>query len=89
MWQVVDYMFMALLVGSSALYVIYTLGSMQIKRYMLGLLIRGCGLKVYALFSPRAGACSQCSADLQKRNLVRQFKLAAKGLRKNSEPDQA
>ncbi|MGE0189004.1 MAG: hypothetical protein AB7F79_07585 [Steroidobacteraceae bacterium] len=89
MWHIVDYLLMMMLVCASILYVVYALGAMSIKRRMLELLIRCCGLKVYSLFSPRAGACSHCSADIQKRELVRQFKLAAKSVNKSSESDQA
>lgn len=74
MWHVLDLILVLTLVSLSALYAVYALGSMQIKRRMLELLIRCCGLRVYALFSPRSGACTHCPADLQKRNLVRQLR---------------
>lgn len=89
MWHIVDYLLMSLLVCVSLWYVVYALGSMPIKRRMLELLIRCCGLRVYAWFSPRAGVCSHCSADVQKRILVRQFKAAAKAGKSSSESNQA
>ncbi len=74
MWHLLDLILVSILVSLSALYIVYALGSMRVKRRMLELLIRCCGLRVYALFSPRAGSCSHCPAELQKRNLVRQFR---------------
>ncbi len=66
-------MLLALIVSTSVIYAVYTLSSVRMKRIMLGWLIRCCGLKVYAWLSPRVSGCTHCTADLQKRTVVRQF----------------
>jgi hypothetical protein len=62
-----------LVVSSSAIYAVYALSPVSVKRIMLGWLIRCCGLKVYAWLSPRVGSCTQCATDIQKRSVVHQF----------------
>ena len=77
-WQSLDTLLVLLLVLGSALYAVYNLGSVRIKRYMLEWLVRCFGLRLYSWLSPRVSGCSQCSGDLQAERTVKRLKQAAK-----------
>jgi hypothetical protein len=76
MRYLLEQVLLVLIVGISAIYVVYALSPVSFKRIMLSWLIRCCGLRVYAWLSPRVGGCTQCATDLQKRSVVRQFQQA-------------
>ena len=62
MWQWLDTAIMVFIVLVSAMYAVYALSPVPVKRVLLSWLVRCCGLKVYAWLAPKAGGCSHCSA---------------------------
>lgn len=69
-----DRVFIVLVVAISAVYVIYALGSMSVKRRILAGFIHCFGLRIYTLLSPKIMGCTHCGVELQKKNLIRQLK---------------
>ena len=78
MRYLLEQVLLVLIVGISAIYVVYALSPASFKRIMLSWLIRCCGLKVYTWLSPRVGGCTHCATDLQKRRVLRQFEQSKK-----------
>lgn len=58
--SVMDVVLVALLVVASSVYVVYSLGTVRLKRRMLEWLIRWAGLRVYNFLSPKLGGCEGC-----------------------------
>lgn len=85
MWHTFDLVLVTLLVTLCTIYVVYSLGSLRIKRRMLEWLIRCLGLRAYNLLSPKLGGCSGCSDGMPRHELPRKLRPGHPGVR--STPD--
>ena len=71
MWHTFDLVLVMLLVTLCTIYVVYSLGSLRIKRRMLEWLIRCLGLRAYNLLSPKLGGCSGCSDEIPRHESLK------------------
>lgn len=69
-WHWLDVVLIALVVTLSAVYAVYALSSVRIKRLILSRLVSWFGMRVFSVFSPRISGCNNCEAgarpDLRK-----------------------
>ncbi|MGC3979862.1 MAG: hypothetical protein QM808_01235 [Steroidobacteraceae bacterium] len=87
MWSWLDKLLIALVVLCSAVYALYSLSPVAVKRKLLSLVVRVFGLRVYSWLSPRVGGCDNCGggADLRNKALLQKLKQATPGSNKNNQ----
>lgn len=66
MWQFLDVVLIAVAVLLSAMYAVYSLSSVRIKRAILSGLTRVFGVRVFSVLSPRIGGCSGCEGGASR-----------------------